>query len=276
MRRSLRRAERNTALRSEEPRNRFARWTARWLPPTPTVPDSRFQAVGEPYPDHWREFPPPWPPLDPADDDTRAALNAALDQLPDTWREVILARDGLGREPADVSRAIGADTRAGARDPEPRTSQHPGAPGTTAGPPRRRMSATAAIPVAPRSLGRRILPLQIAVGLQGTILWVPVEKLFMTQIGFTARTVGVMAAAYAAVVPLFEVPSGVLADRWSRNLILVCASVALLMSTLVGGLSASVPVYIAGAMILGIYFALNSGTVDSVVYDVVLEETGSS
>lgn len=106
MRRSLRRAERNTALRSEEPRNRFARWTARWLPPAPTVPDSRFQAVGEPYPDHWREFPPPWPPLDPADDDTRAALNAALDQLPDTWREVILARDGLGREPADVSRQL--------------------------------------------------------------------------------------------------------------------------------------------------------------------------
>jgi hypothetical protein len=29
-------------------------------------------------------------------------------------------------------------------------------------------------------------------------------------------------------------------------------------------------------MLLGIYFALNSGTVDSIVYDVVLEETGSS
>ena len=29
-------------------------------------------------------------------------------------------------------------------------------------------------------------------------------------------------------------------------------------------------------MILGVYFALNSGTVDSVVYDTVLEETGSS
>ncbi|ABD11981.1 hypothetical protein ThrDRAFT_01796 [Frankia casuarinae] len=29
-------------------------------------------------------------------------------------------------------------------------------------------------------------------------------------------------------------------------------------------------------MILGIYFALSSGTVDSIVYDVVLEETGSS
>ena len=139
------------------------------------------------------------------------------------------------------------------------------------------MSATAAaIPLAPRSLARRILPLQVAVGLQGMALWVPVEKLFMTQIGFTARSVGVMAAAYAAVVPMFEVPSGILADRWSRNLILVCASAALLLSSLVGGLSTSVPIYIASAMILGVYFALNSGTVDSVVYDVVLEETGSS
>jgi hypothetical protein len=34
--------------------------------------------------------------------------------------------------------------------------------------------------------------------------------------------------------------------------------------------------YIAAAMILGVHFALNSGTVDSIVYDVVLEETGSS
>jgi hypothetical protein len=138
------------------------------------------------------------------------------------------------------------------------------------------MSVSTAISAEPRSLARRILPLQVAVALQGMILWVPVEKLFMTQIGFTARSVGVMAAAYAAVVPLFEVPSGILADRWSRNLILVCGSVALLMSTLVGGLSTSVPVYIAGAMILGVYFALSSGTVDSVVYDLVLEETGSS
>ena len=138
------------------------------------------------------------------------------------------------------------------------------------------MSATTAIAAPPRSLARRLLPLQVAVALQGLALWVPVEKLFMTQIGFTARSIGIMAAAYAAVVPIFEVPSGIIADRWSRNLILVCASAALLVSSLVGGLSNSVPIYIAGAMILGIYFALNSGTVDSVVYDVVLEQTGSS
>ena len=85
-----------------------------------------------------------------------------------------------------------------------------------------------------------------------------------------------MAAAYAAVVPLLEVPSGILADRWSRAGILVLASVALAASSLLGGLSTNVGTYVVAAMILGVYFALNSGTVDSVVYDTVLEETGSS
>jgi len=129
---------------------------------------------------------------------------------------------------------------------------------------------------APRTLARRLLPLQAGVGLQGMILWVPVEKLFMTQIGFNAASIGVLAAAYAAVVPLLEVPSGILADRGSRRWVMVWSSVALAASSLLGGLSTNVVTYIVAAMILGVYFAMNSGTIDSVVYDVVLEETGSS
>src|SRR5215211_8150143 len=105
----------------------------------------------------------------------------------------------------------------------------------------------------PRTLARRLLPLQIGVALQGLILWVPVERLFMTQIGFDAAAVGVMAAAYAAVVPLFEVPSGILADRWSRDWIMVWASVTLAASSLLGGLSRTVPMYIGAAMLLGVY-----------------------
>jgi hypothetical protein len=93
-------------LRGEEPRNRFARWTAPWFPPTPTVPAGRFQAKGEPLPDHWREFPAPWPPLDPAEHVTRGALLAALGELPGTWREVILARDSRDQDPADVSQQL--------------------------------------------------------------------------------------------------------------------------------------------------------------------------
>jgi MFS family permease len=125
------------------------------------------------------------------------------------------------------------------------------------------------------AIGKRLRPLYVAVALQGTLLWVPVEKLFMNEIGFTAASVGVMAAAYAGVTPLLEVPSGILADRWSRRGVLVLSAVALLASTLVGGLSTSVPMYIAGAMLLGVYFAMYSGTVESIVYDLVLEETGT-
>ena len=125
------------------------------------------------------------------------------------------------------------------------------------------------------ALKGRLRPLYIAVFLQGFLLWLPVEKLFMNQIGFTPVSVGVMAAAYAAVTPLLEVPSGVLADRWSRRGVLILSAVALLLASLVGGLSESVPIYIVSAMILGVYFALYSGVSESVVYDLVLEVTGT-
>jgi MFS family permease len=128
----------------------------------------------------------------------------------------------------------------------------------------------------PRTLGRRLAPLIVAMGLQGMGLWVPVEKLFLSEIGFTPASIGVMAAAYAAVTPLLEVPSGVLADRWSRNKLMVLACVALLVSSGLGGLSRNVATYVVAALALGVYIAFSSGTVDSIVYDTVLEETGSS
>ena len=126
------------------------------------------------------------------------------------------------------------------------------------------------------SVRRRLLPLQVAVALQGFMLWVPVEKLFMNEIGFDAATVGVMAAAYAALVPLVEVPSGILADRWSRRGVLIVASTALMLTALVGGLSHSVPLYIVSALLLAFYFAMYSGTMEATVYDTLLEETGDS
>ena len=136
-------------------------------------------------------------------------------------------------------------------------------------------STTLLDPTAPdRALRRRLRPLHLAVALQGTMLWVPVEKLFMSEIGFTAASIGVMAAAYAAVVPLLEVPSGILADRWSRRGVLVIAALAVSTCALVGGLSHRVGTYIVSALFLGVFFAMYSGTLDSVVYDTVLEETG--
>ena len=129
---------------------------------------------------------------------------------------------------------------------------------------------------AKRSLNKRLRPLTAAVALLGFLLWVPVEKLFMTEIGFDAASIGVMAAAYSALVPIIEIPSGILADRWSRRGVLVIAAVAFALASLVGGLSYNVPTYIGCALVLAVYFAMYTGTMDAIVYDTVLEEIGAS
>ena len=107
-------------------------------------------------------------------------------------------------------------------------------------------------------------------------LWVPIEKLFMTDIGFDNGSVAVMAAAYAAVVPLLEVPSGILADRWSRRGVVLLAQAAMVVSVVIGALSTNVGTYILAALFLGVFFALQSGTFESIAYDTLVEETGDS
>jgi MFS family permease len=125
-------------------------------------------------------------------------------------------------------------------------------------------------------LNRRLRPLYASQFFLGFVIWYPIEKLFMRQIGFDDAAVGLMAAVYAGLTLLIETPSGILADRWSRKGVLILAGVALLLNALVAGLSNDVATYIASAAILAVFFALNSGTVDSIVYDTVLEETGQS
>ena len=126
------------------------------------------------------------------------------------------------------------------------------------------------------NLGRRLRPLYAASFFGALALWVPIEKLFMTSIGFSSASIGIMAAVYAVIVPVLEVPSGILADRWSRRGVLILASIAAITAVVVGGLSNGVPMYMASAAFLGVFFALQSGTFESIVYDTVLDETGDS
>jgi DNA-directed RNA polymerase specialized sigma24 family protein len=111
MKRWLAQVVASTRLRGEEPRTRFARQPARWFPPTPPVPESLFQDASEPFPRHWRKFPAPWARVDPADPHVRDALAAAIEALPETWREVIIARDGLGQDAVEVSKRLGLTLR---------------------------------------------------------------------------------------------------------------------------------------------------------------------
>jgi RNA polymerase sigma-70 factor, ECF subfamily len=94
----------NLAARGRALGNRFA-WWSRWFPPATTVDSNRFQGNGEPYPDHWKEFPRRWPASHVAV--KSEALKAALAALPDSWRQVVILRDVDGRPSTEVSAATG-------------------------------------------------------------------------------------------------------------------------------------------------------------------------
>ncbi len=125
-----------------------------------------------------------------------------------------------------------------------------------------------------RTIDRRLRPLNVAVFLQSMVIWFAAEKLFLSDIGFTPAAIGLMAAVYAGVVPLVEFPSGILADRWSRRGVFCVACVAMALCSLLGGLSHGVGLYLVAAVFLGITIATESGTVDSMIYDLLIEETG--
>jgi RNA polymerase sigma-70 factor, ECF subfamily len=93
----------NLAARGRALGDRFA-WWSRWFPPAPTVDAERFQGADDPFPDHWKAFPRPWPAGSVVEPKT---LQAALAALPDPWRRVVILRDVEGRPSAEVSAATG-------------------------------------------------------------------------------------------------------------------------------------------------------------------------
>ena len=112
----LARAIVNSARRGESRGRRFT-WWGRWFPPATTVDSDRFQGEGDPYPDHWKEFPEPWPDIRPSAESPRPRsaagasaslrLEAALAELPERWRRVVILRDVEGASPEEVADELG-------------------------------------------------------------------------------------------------------------------------------------------------------------------------
>lgn len=127
-----------------------------------------------------------------------------------------------------------------------------------------------------KRLAKRLLPLYIAVFAHGFVVWYAVEKVFLHTIGYNDTGIGVMAAAYSALMLVAQTPSGILADRWSRKGVLMIASACLVLSSIIGAISTEPLLYIVCAMFWGLFYAFYLGTYDSVVYDTVIEETGES
>ncbi len=119
---------------------------------------------------------------------------------------------------------------------------------------------------------KRLWPLYIGLFFQGMVFWYVIEKLFMSKLGFNSGLIGISVAIISVIAFLTEVPSGILADRWSRKKTLALSSICLVICAIIGVISDNVPIYLICSAFFGLYMALSSGTTESMVYDVLLEE----
>jgi MFS family permease len=130
--------------------------------------------------------------------------------------------------------------------------------------------------LAVRPIRSRLRPLYATGFIHSFVLWYSIEKLFMRSIGLNDYLIALATLVYIVVMMTANIPLGILADRWSRKGVLYIATSALIVSSLVCGLSGGLATYAVGISVWGLFYAAYAGTYDSVIYDVVVEETGSA
>jgi len=126
-------------------------------------------------------------------------------------------------------------------------------------------------------LKKRFRPLYWHIFFQSLMLWYAIEKLFMQSIRFNNAQIAFAGILISATMVLLQVPTGILADRWSRKGTLFLGLALLTLNALAGLFSHSVAPYLWGCSISwGAFAAIRFGTYDAIVYDVLQEETGEA
>lgn len=109
--------------------------------------------------------------------------------------------------------------------------------------------------------------------LAGTVFWYPIEKLFLLNIGVTPFGISVNAIVFLLILVGFDVPAGILADKWKRKGTLMLAFGGLLIASIIGSLSHNLLEYLPMTLFLGAFVVLTQGTFQAMMYD-SLEDTG--
>lgn len=123
-----------------------------------------------------------------------------------------------------------------------------------------------------RRLARRLAPVYVAATLQSFGLWYAVEKPFQASLGLTQTQMAAIAVVLNVLLATFNVPLGVLSDRWSRKGVLMAAGVMSATASVIGAVSGSFVMYLGAMSCYALFRAAYSGGYDSVVYDTVIEE----
>jgi MFS family permease len=108
--------------------------------------------------------------------------------------------------------------------------------------------------------------------LAGIVFWYPIEKLFLLHIGISPFGISINAIVFLIILVACDVPAGVLADHWKRKYTLQVALIALVVASIIGGMSHSLAAYLPMTIFLGGFVVLTQGTFQAMMYD-SLEDT---
>lgn len=108
--------------------------------------------------------------------------------------------------------------------------------------------------------------------LTGLLFWYGIEKLFMLSIGINAVGIAAATVALTMFLFIFDIPFGLIADKWSRKGLLVISALAAAVCSVVLGMSHGLAMYIVGDLVYGLYVVSSSGTYQAITYDLLREE----
>jgi MFS transporter len=125
-----------------------------------------------------------------------------------------------------------------------------------------------------KAIIKRLLPLYVGKFFMSFVLWYSTEKLFIRSIGIDNLGISLITIVILISCTLAEIPSGIIADRWSRKGSMVLSGLFLGISSLMAGSSDSIFMYASAVTVWGLHDAFSSGTGTSMLYDALLEEQG--
>lgn len=121
-----------------------------------------------------------------------------------------------------------------------------------------------------KGLANNIKKFHLMNFLDGMWFPLPIFVIFMLDKGITLSQLGIIFSAATLVQFIFEIPSSIWADKYSRKMILIFNGVFFLLCNLAFFISGSFEYFLLAFCFSGISNALNSGTFSALIYDTLL------
>src|SRR6185436_7380801 len=101
----------------------------------------------------------------------------------------------------------------------------------------------------------------------GFVLYYALDKVLMQSRGLTFTQMMWLEVAYALGVVLLEVPTGAIADRWSRKYALALNVAFAMASTAMIAVAPGFAIFLLASLVASVHSAFESGTLTSLMYD---------